>query len=861
MRNSPSAAVRAVAREHPQRPAVVTRESTWSYAQLDAEVERVASWLYMRTASGDAPSVVALRFRGAVPLIVSGLAAARAGLVITLIDPVAPAARVRLVLDDLVTTAGRPLLITDCTDEVAESSEFVLFSDIPSDAANTSVPHSAQIAPDELHQIIYTSGSTGVPVGLCVTGRGYEESHDSIEALVDFGESARRGMIFSGSVGMGMRSPLLVLQAGATLVVHDVLTDGLSTIPQWLREQRVEGVGLVPTLSRFLVPLLDEQLGSDGVLPDLASVAFWGEGSDWADFTGLCRHLTPHATLHNIYGTTEAGAIASLSTTAAEIAEAGERTGPVPAGVLARGVTVRILDPAAREVAAGEHGEITVSGPNITDGFWRRPDLTARVFSTSGDGRVECRTGDDGWLDDDGTLHVSGRLDHVVKIAGHRVDLAELEQAAREQHAVASAAATARVDPQGTNRLHLYVVPRPGAVISTRWVRAAMARSLPPSMLPDTIDVLAELPTLGSGKIDRTSLPAPSRRPAPEIVTHDPMTSTLAELFAELLDGPVGPDDDFFELGGDSLRAGRLVAALQTRLGHVVPSSLLLEASTPAALAAALDGRADAMLVPVRTTGERAPLFLVHGGTGSVWWARSVAAHLDDTHPVYGLQPPPLTGPSAFVPTLREVAQRYVAEVRRVWPDGPYRLYGESVGGLIAFEMAIQLQERGADVELLALGDSVTPELMLTQVREQRTRTAPRRSARPLARRIVGHGGYRLRQLRRTLSGQRGAQSLWASFIAGAAPDPEIRGAANMYVYGQLALAHRIEGRFRGELTVVVAGRQPGPPDRGWTEHVDGSVRPIVVDAEHGQLVDEPTVAELARVLARTTVNARSTPR
>jgi nonribosomal peptide synthetase DhbF len=848
VRPSASTKLRSLALEDPDRPAIVARDRSLSYAELDAAVEQLAAWLLARRTSG-AAGIVALRYRGTVPLIISSLALSRSGVVCALIDPLAPAARVRLVVDDLRTEAGPPLLITDSPDDLAEHPGSVLFSEIPVDPDAPLVPASAELDTDELQNIIYTSGSTGVPVGLCVSGRHREAIAGWTDTIDAFRDRARVGAIAAGSLGQGAELPRIVLATGATILVHDVLVDGLDTLPRWLREQRVELVPLVPTLIRFLLPLFAAEVGPDGVFPDLTTVAVWGESSDWNDLTGLCRHLRPDAMIHNAYGTTETGIIAALSLSAAEVGPVGERTGPVPAGRPLPVATIRILDPDGEDVPPGTPGEIAVSSGHLSGGYWRRPDLTASTYSTGPDGRTLCRTGDGGRIDTDGVLHVTGRLDDVVKISGHRVALGELEQAAREQPGVASATAVARPDPHGAMRLHLFVVPRPGAVLETRWLRAGIARTLPPAMLPDTVDVLESLPLLGNGKVDRKSLPEPAPRgtsPAPTDVT---LVGQLRDLFAEVLGGGVvAADDDFFELGGDSLRAGRLVASLQSRFGYYVPTSLLLEAATPASLAAALSGAQEAALVPVRTAGTGVPLFVVHGGAGDVMFARSIAGHLDAEQPVYALQPPPLRGPHPFVPTLQEMADRYLEEIRRVWPSGPYRLFGYSMGGIIAFEMAVLLQAAGHQVELLALGDTPTPENLESAWQAQHA--TDDQQVRPgLSGKVVTHLQYRRRQLRRKLAGEVTDTEYWQQFLGGATPAPQIRADAYIHVYGRVAGAHRIGRHFVGDVTLVVAGHGGVSGDGGWEAYVDGQVQRVVLDVTHEELVLEPAIGDLSRAL------------
>lgn len=847
---SASRIVRRLAREDPGRPAVVTADRTWTYAEIDAVVEAHAAWLYAQRVNG-ADGIVALRFRTGLPLTISSLAVERSGRVCSLIDPLAPPARARFMVDDLAQGSTTPLLVTDSPGDLDEMAG-VLFADLPDSAPGPPVPESAALDVDELQQVVYTSGSTGRPTGIGMSGRNREATGRWVASFGVLGEGVRFGGVSAGSLGPSAEMAHHVLGHGATLHIHDVLSAGLETVPAWLIDQRIGLTALVPTLLRFLLPLFDGQLGPDGVLPELTDVALWGEGSHWSDLAGFARHMRSDARLHNAYGTTETGGlVAAMTLSVAEVRAAGARSGPVPAGLPLPDVAVRIMLPDGSDAAAGETGEVLVRSSHLSEGYWHRPDLTASVFSPDADGVTVCRTADGGWLDDHGVLHVSGRLDDVVKISGHRVALAELEETARAQHGVSQAVALARPDEHEDLRLHLYVVPREGVNLDRRWLRSALARSLPPSALPDTVDILDRLPTLANGKVNRKDLPAPNRRRAVAAAADDEFTGRLRALFSEVLGcGPIGSDDDFFESGGDSVRAGRLVAALQLRFGHYVPTSLLLEAPTPSSLAAALASSRDALLVPVRTTGAAPPLFVVHGGAGDVMFARTLAEHLDGEQPVYALQPPALRGPTPFVPSLYEMAQHYLAQIRTVWPAGPFRLFGYSFGGVVAFEVALALQAEGMSVELLALGDAWSPNLAAELLPEFERVQRDQRAARSILSRTRDAIGHRQRQIRRVLAGEPRRTPAWQAFLAGADPHPHIREAAYLHVYGPLAERHRISGVFRGEATLVVATRSPGPVDRGWTRHIDGSLRIVDFDVDHGGLVHEPGISELARVFA-----------
>jgi enterobactin synthetase component F len=274
-----------------------------------------------------------------------------------------------------------------------------------------------------------------------------------------------------------------------------------------------------------------------------------------------------------------------------------------------------------------------------------------------------------------------------------------------------------REDRPGDQRLVGYVTAAGDAVCDPEALRARLARSLPEHMVPGAIVVLADFPLSPNGKLDRRALPAPAftgtadggRAPAGH------REETLGRLFAEVLGvDRVGVDDAFFDLGGTSLLAARLVARVRDALGTELTIGTLFQAQTPASLAARLDtggGASDHaldLLLPLRAAGDRSPLFAFHPAGGISWCYSGLLSRLDADQPVYGLQARGLSGdPDVPLPaTMEEMAAEYVDALRTVRPHGPYRLLGWSVGGVLAHTVAVRLQEAGEQVELLALLDA-----------------------------------------------------------------------------------------------------------------------------------------------------------
>jgi thioesterase domain-containing protein/acyl carrier protein len=391
----------------------------------------------------------------------------------------------------------------------------------------------------------------------------------------------------------------------------------------------------------------------------------------------------------------------------------------VPIGRPIGNTRVYLLDAHGQPVPVGVTGELFIGGDGVARGYVEQPALTAERFVPDGFSGVPgarlYRTGDLARWRGDGVLEFLGRADAQVKVRGYRIELAEVEAALRTLPGVRDVAAVVREDVPGDKRLVAYVVPSPDTAWEPEALRQALASRLPEYMVPSSFVKLDALPLTPTGKLARQQLPAPdgSRGDAPFTAPRTRLEEQLAEAFADTLRVPrVSVTDSFFALGGHSLLALRLVSRIRERTGHSLPVSALFQDTTVERLARRVEQTPTPARNLVRLDASGAserPFFLVHGGGGSVLGYAELMRHLDGRHPVYGLHASGLEGgdlPSASVEVL---ARDYLAQVRAVQPRGPYLLGGWSFGGLVAYEMALQLQAVGEQVELLALMDTHAP--------------------------------------------------------------------------------------------------------------------------------------------------------
>jgi thioesterase domain-containing protein len=521
-------------------------------------------------------------------------------------------------------------------------------------------------------------------------------------------------------------------------------------------------------------------------------------------------------------------------------------SGPtVPIGRPVTNKRTYVLDGALNPVPPGVVGEIYVAGVGLAHGYLGQAAATAQRFVADpfgGPGERMYRTGDLGYWRRAGELEFVGRADDQVKIRGFRVEPGEVEAVLAGHPAVTQVAVIAR-----DGRLVAYVVMPLDTETTPADLRAHTAALLPQHMVPSAVVPMRELPRTANGKLDRRALPEPVVAVRPS--GHPPRTErerVLCEHFAEILELPaVGVHDNFFELGGHSLLAARLVGAVNRRLGTELGVRSVFTAPTVAELAmltdadSGADEKALAVVLPIRSTGSRAPLFCVHPAAGISWVYSGLARYLDD-RPLYGLQSPGLTG-RASAGSVEELARRYADEIRRVQPDGPYHLLGWSFGGVVAQAVATALQGEGAEVALLAVLDGYPadrPAVVDTPTSAEAMAALLDSLGCP-----VGPGDADA-----LLDAAAGPGSPLAAF------DREtIRAIAGVFADNVALAARFAPTTYRGDVLLFVA--TAGTADAvstpaAWAPHVTGAVEVHHVDCAHGAMTRPAALAHIAPVLA-----------
>ncbi|MFD3373437.1 MULTISPECIES: amino acid adenylation domain-containing protein [unclassified Streptomyces] len=703
--------------KHPDAVAVVFEGVAVTYAELDERANRLARLLIRR---GIGPErIVGLAVPRSVDLVVGLLAVLKSGAGYLPIDSEYPAERIAFMLADavpsltLTTTevAGRmatgPVLLLDDPPVVAELG--ALPTDAPGDEERT-----GPLLPQHPAYLIYTSGSTGRPKGV-VMSCGALVNLMSWHASVIPAEAGSRVAQFTAiSFDVSAQEILSALLDGKTLVVPDEeIRRNPEEFAAWLGEQKATEL-YAPNL---MVDALGEALAEQGTdLPWLRHVSQAGEALVLSDrVRDLCRAVG--TVLHNHYGPSETHVVTAHTLPADRAAWPG---GAAPIGRPVWNTRVYVLDQALQPVPVGVAGELYVSGAQLARGYHARPGLTAQRFVANpfAPGERMYRTGDLARWNAEGQLDYLGRTDDQVKVRGFRIELGEVEAALTGHPDVAQAAVMVREDRPGDKRLVGYLVPHSGntgsdgetADVDLAALRAHLGAMLPEYMVPSALVVLESLPLTANGKLNRRELPAPDHTasaPSPE--PSSVQEEILCRIFAEELNVPrIGVADNFFERGGHSLLAVKLVRRIRTVMGVDVSLQMLMEAPSVAGLAPRLSlpetKESLRTLLPIRTHGSRPPLFCVHPRSGLSWCFAPLAAFVPSGIPLYSLQARDVDGAGELPSSIREMAEEYVKELRTVQPSGPYHLLGWSMGGRVAQEMAVQLQEDGQQVALVIMG-------------------------------------------------------------------------------------------------------------------------------------------------------------
>jgi amino acid adenylation domain-containing protein len=832
------------AEQKPESIAVICGSERLTFGALALRAERISMAL---SEFGIGPGeIVAIDAVRSADTVAGLLGILKAGAAYLPIDPRLPLSRTEFVLSDCgvrYAVAGGSSLLAARVSRSVDVSSLQISTNFTSNTPS-------QEGPPDLGYIMLTSGSTGNPKGVMIT---HSAAMNTIEDINDRFAVSQGDCILAVSsfaFDLSVYDLFGVLGAGGTIVLP---TNEESYDPAaWIRlmgEEHVTIWNSVPTLMELLLShltALDQDMGAD------LRIAFLS--GDWIS-VGLPERLwavSPRTEIVSLGGATEA----SIWSTYFQIRDVDPEWVSIPYGRALTNQHCYILNDQGEHCESGHVGELYIGGAGVAAGYLNRPDLTVERFLpdrwSNEPHATMYRTGDYGRYRSDGAIQFVGRIDDQIKVNGYRIELAEIEGRLAQCADVGQCAVSTIGDSSETRRLIAYIVPRNGSIDKSA-IRAHLKNHLPAQMVPGSFVAVESLPINANGKVDRAKLKAMQMlEPASAVGAEKILTARVSRIWGEVLHLPyVGPHDDFFELGGDSLTAVLLFIRLEQEFSNVPPLAALLEHPTVAdfvrLLASGCDSR-EALVVELQPVGNRPPLFCLPGADGQLLVFRHLARNIGRDQPLFGIAPQGLDGCEPDR-TIEEMAARGVRELKRAQPSGPYRLAGFSAGGVIAFEMARQLHEMGNRVGILLLIDSF-PGLPFAPSFVSRMIFQVRYVASRPWRELPAYFGEKAKAASIKVRGMlRRAPAEW-NLIDGLNQMPN---AARVAQATYLALKAYVPRPYPGNAVLLRASIQPRVrrvgEDMGWQKLCKCGLRVIRVCGTHSDCLGPRYVASLARTV------------
>ena len=799
----------------PDAVAVSFEGRSMTYRELDEASNRLAHLLVGR---GVGPGQnVALLVKRSAEAVVAMLAVLKTAAAYLPIDPTLPAARIEFIIKDAapiaaITTTGPADRLDGCDLPVIDIEDPPIDSDpsavLPAPAA------------DDVAYIIYTSGTTGTPKGVAITHHNVTQLIESLDERLPAGVwSQSHSLSFDVSVWEVWGA---LLRGGRLVVVPQSVASTPDEFHTLLVSEQVSVFSQTPSAVGVL--------SAEGL--DAAALVVAGEACP----AQVVDRWAPGRVMINAYGPTETTMCVAIS------APLTAGSGAPPIGAPVPGAALFVLDGWLRPVPAGVVGELYVAGAGVAYGYLRRAGLTASRFVACPFGQPGARmyrTGDLVRWRPDGQLQYVGRADEQVNIRGYRIEPGEVQAALAGLDGVEQAVVIAREDRPGDKRLVGYVT----GTVDPVEIRASLAERLPPYMVPAAVVALETLPLTVNGKLDTRALPAPEyqhvdryRAPA------TPIEEILADIYAQVLGlDRVGVDDSFFDLGGNSLSAMRVIAAINTSLDAQLPVRTLFETPSVRGLTQQVREHTSSVeLAPIETLkdGTGIPLFCFHPAGGLAWPYQPLGNYLDC--PIIGIQQ--AQDQEAEPESIRTMAKTYTDRLQAVEPTGPYNLLGWSLGGVIAHEVAIELRRRGYVVRRLIVLDA-GPGADNSATRDELLGAEGQSYVLEL---ILEYLHIDIPRQSEPLTYRRAEELIHHQF---ALPTQQVRVFLDFFVKNMknslVYLAEHTPGVFGGDMTVFYTTRNESDWDlglRNWRQYVTGEITEYPADCGHLEMLSPEAI-------------------
>jgi amino acid adenylation domain-containing protein len=707
--------------------------------------------------------------------------------------------------------------------------------------------------PEDLAYVIFTSGSTGLPKGVMIDHRGAVNTILDINQRFNVKPTDRVLALSSLSFDLSVYDIFGTLAAGGIIVIPDASAtrDPAHWIELIVREQ-VTIWNSVPALMEMLVEYVT---GKPELFPSSLRLVLLS--GDWLPLTlpDRLKAMTEGVEVISLGGATEASIWSILYTI--EAVDLNWKS--IPYGKPMVNQRFYVLNDWLEACPTWVIGQLYIGGIGLAKGYWRDETKTKNSFIYHPrTGERLYRTGDLGRFLPDGNIEFLGRQDFQVKIRGYRIELGEIETALQQHPGIRAAVAVAVGESSNNKQLVAYFVPKPGQSPTTHELRDFLQQKLPDYMMPAAFVMLESLMLTPNGKLDRKSLPIPDQTSS-ELkksftAPRDSLELQLAQLWEEVLGiQSVSVKDNFFDLGGNSLLAVRLMARTHQISGKNLPLSLLFEAGDIERIANVIRQQSElnfwsaAVAIRPGNCSSKQPFFFVHPIGGNVICYKELARHLEPNQPFYGLQSRGLDGNQEPFTRIEAMATYYIQEIQPIQPKGPYLLGGWSMGAKVAFEIAQQLLAQGERVDLLVLLDEGAVTRVEKYVEEDDTAYLMRLFAQDL----IGLWGEDLPLLKYYLEQNFSGEQLTNALQAELGP-LQIHNLLKVFENNFRAWQSYTPRTYPGQIILFKANEQSTISDDalwGWSSLAKNGVEIHVVPGNHYTMIRQPYVQILAERL------------
>jgi amino acid adenylation domain-containing protein len=701
------ALIRKMVTSNPEKTAITCGNQSLTYLELELRSNKLAHMLM--SAGIIKHSLVAVALERSTDLVVAILGIIKAGCCYVPLDPGYPANRIEMIFED----AAIEFLLTQDTVQhaIPKCKNVILIEDLSNSSANWADSEPCiKIHEDDLAYVIFTSGSTGRPKGVMIPHK----------ALLNFIFSMNREPgISSDDVLLAVTTiafDIAVLEiwaplvAGAEIVMAtEIEVRDADALKHLMDEHSITILQATPATWRLLID--SGWMGSQNIkclcggeaLPKMLAV----------ELTERCREVW------NMYGPTETTVWSTINLISNKTIKGSNASIGRPIA----NTSIYILDGDLTPLPAGIPGELYIGGHGVAAGYLNQPGLTSERFLSNPFDTSDkiYRTGDLAMYNNDGTIEYLGRSDLQVKIRGFRIELGEIEHQLQTHESVAQCSVV--VAGSGLEaRLLAFIIPEFETEVIEKDFKKYLSEKLPDYMVPVNYISVEEFPLTPNGKLDRKKLSElkvtdeKSNSTSTKNSAKDLTELRMLKVWQEILgSNNIGTDDNFFEIGGHSLIAVRLMSKITTEFGQTLPLASLFQHPTVSQMSKYLQGGAKlnnwGTLVPISKGKEGVkPIFCAPGAGGNILYLQSLSREIAKDIPIIGLQPPGLDGTTDVARDINELAGKYVSAILQADPVGPYRLCGHSFGGLVMFETARQLIQQNYTVEKLILLDTPAPQ-------------------------------------------------------------------------------------------------------------------------------------------------------